>query len=342
MDKRLMDAFLDGLIPRSAPCYSAAVVNMADGVVYERLAGNRQVEPEKEPICLDALFDLASLSKVVGVTTALLRTLDAGKISLDAPLSEFFSDSGNYATVTIRHLATHTAGFVPEMRLWDHVQSPSGALPFILHTSPLSAPGSAVVYSCFGFIVLGKVLEQVWKRPLDHVVAALVTKPLGMRHTWYNPRRHGETVFAATEKEEEDGRYHNGIVHDENARFLGGISGNAGLFSTLEDMETFAVKMLRNEDGFLSPSSLSLLVENQTEGVPGESRSVGWKVAAPELFGTKASGETVGHTGFTGTSLVLDYGSGKGALLLTNRVHPSRKNTNLLALRGKFADLAFS
>lgn len=304
MDRRLMDAFLDGLIPCFSSCYAASVASAGNGVIYERLSGNRKIEPEHAFVCLDTLFDLDSLTTFF-IATALLRTLDDGKVSLEATLSDFFPACGNYPTVTVRQLATHTAGFAPEIRLLEQVKDPSDALPFIFHASPLLEPGAAPFPSCFGFIVLGRVLETIWKKPLDEVMVSLVTEPLGMRHTWYNPKKHGETMFAETV--DEDGCFRDGVVNDVNARFLGGVSGNAGLFSTLEDMECFVVGILR--PGFLAPSSVSLL----------------------ERLGSV-------WVGRTGVSLTLDYGSGKGALLLANRMHLSDDDE----VSRHFASLAFS
>ena len=328
-----LDVFLEGLIHGATPSVSASVVSSSK-ILYEKVAGYRQVEPTRLPVLQDTLYDLASLTKVVGVTTALLRLLDKGLATLDMTIGDCFPDSGNFAKVTVRQLATHTGGFVPERRLWNFLDDPKDAIPFILHDTPVAEPGTHVIYSCFGFIILGKMLEQTCGKSLQGIIQEEVTGPLGMQHTFYRPSTYGEFTYAATEYPIV------GEVHDENARFLGGVSGNAGLFSTLQDLERFCMALLSHKRGFLSDKAFQLLTSLQAKGE--EHRSIGWKLDDLALFGTHTSNLTIGHTGFTGTSLVLDFSRNRAAILLTNRIHPTRDNKMLLALRRDYHNLVFA
>ena len=198
------------------------------------------------------------------------------------------------------------------------------------------APGGDPIYSCMGYILLGKILEQVGGAPLDQLAQAEVFTPLDMKHTGYRPA--GD--IAPTERNPVTGQLLQGIVHDENARFLDGISANAGLFSDLTDMITFTKMLACNGvsdrgTAYLSPAMLRAALINRTPNSAGEFRGLGFNLAgSPRNFlGDLMGPRTYGHTGFTGTSIALDPDTGLWVVLLTNRVCPTRENTTLVRMR---------
>jgi serine-type D-Ala-D-Ala carboxypeptidase len=332
-----LNHFLSSLIHDGVSPGVVASVCTADRVLYNWYGGHREITPKLLPMRMDTMFDLASLTKIVATTMVAARLNEAGLLDYNQCLKEFFQDYGDYGEVTIMQLLTHTGGFIAETRLSKNVLKPNDALHYILHTKAIYCPGTQVVYSCFGSIVLGAILEKVYGETLDKASSDLVFRPLDMKNTLFCPLFHYheyEGGFAATEADEDSGAILSGVVHDENARFLGGIAGNAGCFSTMRDLLLLCKMILakgRTADGniFLSPETISLFSKNFTSDF-GESRGLGFK-----LFS-----QAYGHTGFTGTSVWIDPDREIAALLLTNRVHPTRNEQRLLALRQTFYDLA--
>lgn len=283
------------------------------------------------------LFDMASVSKILGPTMIAFRFLEEGLLRLYDTVGDFFPDApGDKREITVLHLMTHTSGIPAHYLLSDHTSDPSDAARVILNQPLEQTPGEAPVYSCMGYILLGKMLEQIGGAPLDELAQRDVFSPLGMDHTGYHPT--GD--IAPTETDPATGKPLQGVVHDENARFLGGISANAGVFSDLEDMITFT-KMLacdgRTDDGtpYLSPAMLHAALINRTPHSAGEFRGLGFNLAgSPRNFlGDLMSPRAYGHTGFTGTSIAVDPETGLWVVLLTNRVCPTRENTRLVRMR---------
>ena len=283
------------------------------------------------------LFDMASVTKLLSPTMIALRFLEEGLLRLYDTVETFFPDAPeDKKGITILQLMTHTGGFPAHFFLSEYTSDPAEAAKVILHHPLAQPPGGDPVYSCMGYILLGKILEQIGGAPLDELARRLVFDPLGMTHTGCHPA--GDT--APTETDPETGMPLQGIVHDENARFLGGISANAGIFSDLEDMIRFA-RMLALEgrlpDGryYLSPATLAAARQNRTPNSRGEFRGLGFNLAgSPRIFlGDLMSSRAYGHTGFTGTSIALDPDTGLWVVLLTNRVCPTRANTQLVRMR---------
>ncbi|MBO7216674.1 MAG: beta-lactamase family protein, partial [Clostridia bacterium] len=303
-------------------------------------AGHRALFPEKLPLTEDTLFDMASLSKLMGTTMACLRMMEKGKISTNDKISKYFPLCFGKEDITVFELMTHTSGISAHMPLY---KENAGADPvsYIL-SRPLAYPtGTKTVYSCMGYILLGKILEKIEGKPLDEIVKERVFVPLGMENSFYNPP--ADKVCAATEKDIFTGEMVCGVVHDENARFLCGISGNAGMFCTTDDTVKFA-KMLSNRGaGYLSEQTFSLAVTDYTPDFD-ESRGLGFQLYGGKPFpgGSNMSVGSYGHTGFTGTSLFVDNKTGVYAILLTNRVHPTRENGLLYPIRREFYNAVFS
>jgi CubicO group peptidase (beta-lactamase class C family) len=285
----------------------------------------------------NTLFDMASLTKVLSPTMVAFRFLEEGLIRLYDTLAVFFPDvPEDKKNITILHLMTHTSGIPDSFWISDSTDNPADAANVILNHPLQQAPGGDPIYSCMGYIVLGKILEQVGGAPLDVLAEKYVFGPLGMAHTGYHPT--GD--IAPTEMDPATGKLLCGVVHDENARFMGGISANAGVFSNLEDMTIFA-KMLacggKRGDGsfYLSPAMLNRALTNHTPNSKGEFRGLGFNLSRSpfNFLGDLLGPRTFGHTGFTGTSIAIDPDTGLWMVLLTNRVCPTRANTKMIRIR---------
>lgn len=295
---------------------------LADKIV--EFGGQREVKPKKKAMTLDTVFDLASLTKVIVTTPLALYFLEKGQLRLEDHLSRFFPQIP-YSNITIRHLLTHTSGLPAWAPLFIKADQ---ALDFLMNLPQHHPEGTKVVYSCMGFIILGKVLEQVGEQTLDQLANEILLRPLGMNNTSFNPLK---GPFAATE-------YHNlfeqqkgappragimrGVVHDGNAYSLGGVAGNAGLFGTAADLAKYARFILQHGAGILSKRSIEIMAKLQTPLLESP-RGLGWCRTGLYCSGGDLLGEnSVGHTGFTGTSLWIDFDHELFGILLTNRVHP--------------------
>jgi len=317
-----------------------AAVGRGPATLATWVAGQADCTPGRDrAMSADTVFDLASLTKVVATTTATLALAGQGRLGLHDPVTRYLPAFAacRAGPVTIWHLLTHTAGLPGTRKFYEWCGSRGEVLHDLLAT-PLSAPpGTQVTYSDLGFIALGEIVAQVAGQPLDQAVRRLVTEPLGMIGTGYNPAGPPDR-FAATERRA-DGTCWTGIVHDENARLMGGIAGHAGLFSTVADLARFAGWWVSAADGTVPgspvPARLRRAAESsQTAGLGG-CRGLGW-VCAGDRFGILGGhwpASAVCHTGFTGTSLALDSPSGAWVILLTNAVHFGRDNTAIKALR---------
>ena len=307
---------------------AAVAVGIGDHTFLKRTYGS----------CRDTtLFDMASVSKILSATMIAFRFLEDGLLRLYDTVGYFFPDApDDKKNITILQLMTHTGGFTPHFYLSDYASDPTDALRVILDYPLAQVPGSDPSYSCMGYILLGGILERIGGMPLDQLAEKYVFAPLGMAHTTYRP--FGD--IAPTETDPATGKPLCGIVHDENARFLNGISANAGVFSDLNDMITFT-KMLatggRLESGahYLSPATLIAALQNRTPDSRGEYRGLGFNLArSPANFlGDLMSPRAYGHTGFTGTSIAVDPDTGLWVVLLTNRVCPTRANTQFVRMR---------
>lgn len=315
MNGNELKAFLEqGLAGGIFPCYAAAVGE------WVSFGGCRTLFPQKEALTEDTLFDMASLSKLIGTACAALKLIEQGKLHFDDSVGMFFENAYGKENITVHQLMTHSSGIKPHFPLWLRGIKPREAVCEILREPLLYKTGTEAAYTCMGYILLGNMLEILESEPLDRIVKRLVFEPLGMRNSFYNPPK--ERVCAATEGEL------CGVVHDENARFLGGVSGNAGIFCTLGDAVKFARMICARGEGYLPRGLFDTAVRNYTAGCR-ENRGLGFQLCT---FG-------YGHTGFTGTSI---YANGETfAVLLTNRVHPTRQNTKLAPFRREFHKMVF-
>ena len=303
---------------------------------------------DPRPMTTETVFDLASLTKVIGLTTACILLVDQKKLDLDAPVQRYLPEfrGAGKEKVTIRHLLTHSSGLPAWRPLFRETETREAALALV-DTTPLdTVPGARYLYSDLGAIVLTQVVEHITKTRIDQYLDTAVFKPLGMTTTRYLPPAEWRDRIAPTEMDTAfRHRMIRGEVHDENTGRLGGISGHAGLFSTGPDLARFAMWLLNQgspSSSVLLRSSPSLVKQFTTRQdlPPGSSRALGWDTPSENSSaGTKMLAHAFGHTGFTGTSIWLDPDRDLFIILLTNRVHPTRANTKILKVRPHVADL---
>jgi CubicO group peptidase (beta-lactamase class C family) len=300
--------------------------------------GRAAIRPEPRPMAPDTIFDLASLTKVVGTAMACWASIERGRLRLDdevRALLPAFATRG----VRVRHLLTHTAGLPAWRDLRAAGSDPAERRAAVLREPTERPPDQRVVYSDLGFITLGALLEAVSGQPLPELARREVFEPLAMTETRWLPPAAWLPRIAATEWADDLGSWAWGRVHDENARALGGVAGHAGLFSTAADLARLGRSLLAGGAGVLSPRSVALMSVNATPHL-NEDRTLGWQARGR---GGNSAGDLLteaafGHTGFTGTTIWIDPHLGLYAVLLTNRVHLGRgpSTAAILRLRPRF------
>jgi CubicO group peptidase (beta-lactamase class C family) len=295
----------------------------------------------------DTVFDIASLSKLFTAATA-LALADEGLVSLDAPVAPLAPEWANdqRGQLTFRHLLTHTSGLPAVLRLWE-LPTQSRRMAAVFETPLRAMPGTAFEYSCVGYIVAGLLLERLSGSRLPRLVSEAILDPLGLRDTTHLPSSELRDRIAATEHQPYANRgLVRGAVHDENNWFLGGTAGNAGLFSTAADLARFAEMLRRGGelDGqrILSAEAVAQMTSDQLPlGLdPGYRQGIGPRINDRSFMGVLADHHAYGHSGFTGTSLVVTPSLKTVTILLTNRVHPSRDWSNIAGIRQQVAALS--
>ncbi|WP_047979885.1 serine hydrolase domain-containing protein [Ornithinibacillus contaminans] len=319
-------------------------VSYQGNVLLQEAIGYRSVFPAEAPMKLDTVFDLASLTKVVATLPAVLKLMDVGELRLDDRVASFLPAFGSRGKeeVTIRHLLTHTSGLPAHIAYFKEKLNADQILDRICNQPLKNASGSKVVYSDLGLITLYHVIEVITGERFEDYVGREIFAPLGMMETGFNPT-FDKSRYAVMEYSEQLQGYKAGIVHDENTESMGGISGHAGLFSTIQDLSTFA-RMIEqngicNGKRILSEAGLRLSRKNYTP-FDEEYRGLGWILKSPTYSscGDYFSDMSYGHTGFTGTSIWFDPEMELHVILLTNRVHFGRKPA-ILRLRPRLHNL---
>jgi CubicO group peptidase (beta-lactamase class C family) len=308
------------------------------------------------------IWDMASLSKVLGMTSASMQLVGQGKIDLDAPVQRYLPNwtGPNKERVLIRHLLTHTAGLPPDnppgTKPYDELTHNPDSVAMYMFGTPLDTlPGVRMVYSDIGAYVMGKVIEKVSGETLDAYVRNHVFVPAGMFDTQYNPPASLMARIAPTEVDPRRGGLVRGKVHDERSYYLGGVSAHAGIFSTAHDLTRFAQMYLN--DGVIDgvrvlPSAQIRQFTAYSDSVFSD-RGLGWQKpdfagirypSGAAWAGTKPalSSRAFGHTGFTGTSIAIDPVNDLFIVLLTNRVNPTRNNNRIQPVRRALADAVMS
>ena len=303
---------------------------------------------DPRPVEAGTLYDLASLTKVVGLTTACMLLADAGKLDLDAAVARYVPEFRGpmKERVTVRHLLTHSAGLVADLPLYDSTATRAAALAAVDTTTLITSPGTTYRYSDLSAIVLMQAVERITGEPFDRFLTERVFRPLGMPATRFLPPASWRDRIAPSEHDTVfRHRWLRGEVHDESAARLGGVSGNAGLFSNALDLSRFAAMLLNGGawDTLQLIRAETVAEFTKRQGLPaGSTRALGWDTPADSGYssaGAKLSRRSFGHTGFTGTSMWMDPQRDFFIVLLTNRVHPTRANTIILRVRSRVADL---
>ena len=319
-----------------------AIVGNRGGVLAMHGVGTLDWKPSPTPD-QHTIWDIASLTKVVGMTTALMQLVEQGKVDLDAPVQRYlprFAGPGKDA-VRVRHLLTHSSGLPSWRAIYKEAASPEAALPLVYATPLDTAPGLRYVYSDLGAILLGQIVERVSGQRLDRYLEQHVFRPLGMTETMYLPPEPLRERVAPTEVDPWRQRHLRGEVHDENASALGGVSGHAGLFSTGHDLARFARMLLNGGrlDGARVVQEGTLRRFTAPQDTAVSRRGLGWETATGQNSGgRRLSARAFGHTGFTGTSLWVDPERDAFIILLTNRVNPTRENRKIGGVRVRLAD----
>jgi uncharacterized protein YbbC (DUF1343 family) len=331
IERLVADALAQGKLPG---CVVA--IGRRSGIIYSRAFGFRALSPEKEPMTEDTVFDLASLTKPLATATSIMVLADQGKIGLDDPASHYFPEFAAHGkrAITIRQLLMHVSGLPSETPIEDYEHGRAEAIRRIAALSLKAAPGTRFIYSDIGFLVLEEVVRRITGTDLASFAAAAVFRSLGMKQTGFLPSPQDRARIAPTEQRK--GTWIRGEVHDPRAFRLGGVAGNAGLFSTAQDLARYA-RMLLGSGALESARVLSAAATAKMlapHDVPGGIRALGWDMqsAYSNNRGTSLSRRAVGHGGYTGTSLWIDPEQDLFVIFLSNRVHPDGKGSiNALA-----------
>lgn len=286
--------------------------------------GYAQIVPDKKENNIDTLYDMASCTKVVATTTMILKMIEDGIIGLEDKVKDHLVDFP-YDNINIKQLLIHTSGLPGDDKRYKECKNKEEFIKFMYSLSLNNEPGKVVEYSDFGFITLGLIIEK-YKGSLEDYANELIFKPLGMNNTMYNPYLKGRKDDCACAELTESRGLIQGVVHDGKAYCLDGLSGNAGLFSCVKDLGKFVKMMLNDGSPILKKETIELLKHSYTESL-NLSRTLGWIFSdKTSSCGDQVSECSLYHTGFSGTSIYIDFKNKLGIILLVNRVHPSRNN----------------
>ena len=358
----LLDGIIKESIARKDIPGAVILVGRKGKIIYRKAFGESQWVPRHRPMDAKMIFDLASLTKPIATATSIMVLVEQGRVSLDEKVKDYVPEFAPYVDADgkpgedarLWHLLTHTSGLLP----YDPPEANAAAVEkkygksfpterlvnAIAQLPKTDPPGSAFHYSCLGYITLAHILKKITGQDIAEYSAEHIFRPLGMKHTFYVPAEKYRQLCVPTQVFE--GKPLIGIVHDPLARLQGGISGNAGLFSTADDLAVFA-QMLLNQGEYKGARVLSPLTVAKMTSVWPEAlfagRGLGWDLSSSystnggDLFGP----HSYGHTGYTGTSLWIDPETETFIIFLTNRVHPDDKGS-ISALRSRVANVVAS
>lgn len=341
VDTILWRAIRDSAFP------GAVLLVAKDGkIVHHKGYGRFEYGADAQKVDTSTIFDLASVTKVIGTTNACMRLIDEKKLTLRDRVVKFLPGFGRNGKngITIYNILAHNSGLPAWKPMYQTCRNAECVLDSIYASKLVFRTGDSTLYSDLGFIILGKIIEKITATALDTYIDSIFFRPLGMKTTMYNPPADLIPEIAPTEIDtfsEKVGKTLRGRVHDENAAVMGGVSGHAGLFSTAHDLAVI-LEMIRNGgeyDGkrYLRRSTVSQFTRKQ---FPWSIRALGWDIKKPEhsWAGNLMSEKTYLHAGFTGTSVAVDPKHGVIIILLTNRVFPSRANGKIAEVRPEIHD----
>lgn len=334
----MQDAVNTNLMPGAV-----LVIGHENQVVYAKAYGYRSLAPTREPMRMDTIFDIASLTKVTATTPSIMRLFEEGKLRIDDPVTKYLPEfQGGKSDLTIRLLMTHFSGLPPDLELIPEWSGYQTGIDKALNTKPIAPAGTKFIYSDINFVLLGEIVRRLSGQSLAEFAHDQVFAPIGMNETEFLPPPTLVPRIESTEINEVTGQPLHGVVHDPTARYMGGVAGHAGVFSTAADLTKYA-EMLLNMGEFNGKQIFTAAtVRKFTEaGSPADQpvlRGLGWDIDSPfssnrgELFPIGS----YGHTGYTGTSMWMDPGSKTFIIFLTNVVHPQHGNS-LSSLRSRMA-----
>jgi uncharacterized protein YbbC (DUF1343 family)/CubicO group peptidase (beta-lactamase class C family) len=338
LDSTIQQAVDTDLIP------GAVLVIGHDGrIVYRKAYGWRALVPHRETMTLDTIFDAASLTKVCATTPSVMKLFEEGKLRIDDPVTKYLPEfQGGKSPITVRLLMTHFSGMPPDLILEPRWSGYQTGIEKALTSKPIAPPGARFIYSDINFILMGEIVRRLSGETLAQFAHDQIFEPLGMHETGFFPSPLLRARIAPTEINPDTGLPFRGVVHDPTARYMGGIAGHAGLFTTADDLAKYAEMLLAmgEHEGVrvFSPMTIKKFIEPATPADQPILRGLGWDLDSPfssnrgELYPIGS----FGHTGFTGTSMWMDPTTNSFIILLTNSVHPHR-GKSLSSLRSRIA-----
>ena len=340
LDQVVEQAIEDGRIPGAV-----LLVGHKGQIVHRKAYGKRALIPTAEPMTVDTIFDLASLTKVVATSSSLMKLFEEGKFRLNDRVTQYMPEfQGGKSDITIRNLFTHFSGEPPDLQLnppWSGYQT---GIRMAMIEKPTAQPGTHFVYSDINFILLGELVHRLSGQTLSDYARQQIFLPLGMKETMFQPPASLAPRIAPTERTGPNGPPLRGVVHDETSRYMGGVAGHAGVFSTADDLARFCEMLLGkgqlDSTRLFSPLTVEKFTTPQSPPDQPILRGLGWDIDS-QFSGNRGDLFPIGsygHTGFTGTSIWIDPVTDTYVILLANSVHPFRRPA-LTALRGKVATI---
>jgi uncharacterized protein YbbC (DUF1343 family)/CubicO group peptidase (beta-lactamase class C family) len=334
-----IDTIMEDAVAKGDMPGGVVLIGHNGSVVYRKAFGMRSLEPTREPMTVDTIFDLASLTKCIATTTAVMQLLEEGRVRLNDPVAAYlpeFAQNGK-AQITVRELMTHFSGLPPDLDLKEPWQGRAAAFNMAMQVKPIYPPGTRFLYSDINFETLGFLVEKITGMSLKQYASTKIFAPLGMSDTTFLPPASWLPRIAPTQYDEQ-GKMLRGVVHDPTARRMGGVAGHAGLFSTADDMAKFAQELLSCCPKVLSREAIEKMTTPQQPATAASLRGLGWDIDSPFASnrGELLPVGSFGHTGFTGTSLWIDPVTDTYIILLTNAVHPNG-HRSVISLRSRLA-----
>ena len=338
VDPIVDEAVRTGLIPGAV-----VVIGHNDQIIFRKAYGSRALIPGPEPMTLDTIFDAASRTKVVATTPSIMKLFEQGKLRLDDPVTKYLPEfQGGKSDITVRLLMTHFSGMPPDLELVPKWSGYSTGVERALNTVPVAPPGARFIYSDINYVLLAEIVHRLSGQSVADFAHSQIFVPLHMNDTEFLPSPSLIHRIAPTEIDEETRRPFRGVVHDPTARYMGGVTGDAGLFTTADDLAKYAAMLLdMGQSHGVRIFSEATVKKFTTPASPADQpilRALGWDIDSPfssnrgELYPIGS----YGHTGFTGTSMWMDPTSHSFVIVLTNAVHPHRGHS-LSSFRSRLA-----
>ncbi len=327
------------------PGVSFAIV-CKDGLILEDFVGCKQLYPTKESLLGNEIYDIASLTKVISTTTLIMKLIEDSKCSLHTNVSEVLPRF-KHQEVEIQHLLTHSSGLPADIKQAYKLRSRTDVIDRVYQKELINPVGEKIVYSDVGYILLGLIVEKLSGKQLNEFAYYTIFKPLDMTNTSYHPKKERCAPTELREDEVYTG-YLKGKVHDEKSYAMNGLSGHAGLFSTVNDLSKFILSILNNDEKVLKKETVDSLfplrIKQERSNLAPLVRAYGWD--KPTKGGTAGDyfdfEDTIVHTGFTGCNMWINRKQGIGYVMLSNAVHPKRGNNGILKYRNKIGNIIIS